>query len=892
MRPIRLTMSAFGSYACEETIDFSHMKGGLFLVAGDTGSGKTTIFDGITYALYDKTSGGRRDGSMMRSQYASVETPTFVELVFLYRGRQYRVRRNPEYTRKSKRRSADGTYKEVTEPATVSLTLPDGQEFRGRKKETDAEIIRLLGVDFGQFVQIAMIAQGDFMNLLIADSKERKRIFSHIFRTGFYERVQEELRLREKESRRQLDRLFDDRLLAVKRIKLSFADETERLCAHEFVKACETNAAGGAGDISRVTQMLGHYCERLGLREENMQRQADALRKQQTELAVQLRRMQEAKEQKERLRKNEEQLEIYKREEKQIADLDRQAEIGESAAVVYEKRQQYERSQKELLSIEKTYKELVMRADLLDGQIPSLQKQYESLERTRENTERAYAEQKQILQTILPKLEQLASLKIKKHDAMLRLRDSLSRHKEMTERYEYALGEYISGQAGALAKDLCDGKPCPVCGSLSHPKPAALRGCEVSKEQVEQARLDTQKTEQEKLTCQQAADRLQVQYDQLDSERADAEKKLGIKLETEKVRDRLHCIEQESAETGRKLEAGRRELEETRRSRERVVGERDRLAKQAQDLRDRVQHEKKAYEEQMTLSGFQTEDEFEAAVIHVSDWRSKRECVRKYREDVGRLEAVIETQREQLPNISADDLEQAERLRIQADELEKNICESDACIKQLYTERKNNTDVLRELEVGIEQFKRRAAEYENVAALGKTAAGQLGKTAKIDLETYVQRVYFEQIIREANRRLLKMSGGEFVLKCRALDKLDMQKQSGLDLDVVHMAGGSVRDIRSLSGGESFMAALAMALGLADMISSRVGAVQLDTMFVDEGFGTLDDEARNRAVAVLTDLAQGEKMIGIISHVSELKEQIDRQLSIKKDSRGSRAQWVF
>ena len=194
MRPVRLTMSAFGSYSGTEVIDFTQVQGGLFLITGDTGAGKTTIFDAITYALYDRTSGGARDGNMMRSQYAAEDTDTYVEYVFSYRGEEYTIRRNPEYMRVGKRKNADGTVRLVKETAKVSLLLPDGKEFQGKKREIDQKIEEIIGLDAGQFTQIAMIAQGDFLKLLHAGSKERKKIFSRIFQTQIYWRMQEELK--------------------------------------------------------------------------------------------------------------------------------------------------------------------------------------------------------------------------------------------------------------------------------------------------------------------------------------------------------------------------------------------------------------------------------------------------------------------------------------------------------------------------------------------------------------------------------------------------------------------------------------------------------------------------------------------------------------------------
>ena len=176
--------------------------------------------------------------------------------------------------------------------------------------------------------------------------------------------------------------------------------------------------------------------------------------------------------------------------------------------------------------------------------------------------------------------------------------------------------------------------------------------------------------------------------------------------------------------------------------------------------------------------------------------------------------------------------------------------------------------------------------------LNQTAGGNLTGSAKIDFESYVQRQYFRKIIFRANQRLVQMSGNQFLLKCRDLDALGTRGNVGLDLDVYSVVTGTVRDVRTLSGGESFMAALAMALGLSDIIQSMAGGIRLQMMFVDEGFGSLDEYSREQAMNVLSELAGGDQLIGIISHVTELKENIEQQLIVRKGKKGSHTVWQF
>ena len=192
MKPLKLEMSAFGSYAGLVEVDFTKAGSGLFLITGDTGAGKTTIFDGIAYALYDETSGGERSGSMMRSQFADAKTETYVKLTFLSHGKIYQVRRNPEHKIQKELKNGNTTLRNI--PKNVELILPDGQVFPEKKQGTDREIVNLVGLDVNQFTQTAMLAQGDFLKLLYTKSDDRKAIFSKIFQTGYCAKIQDYFR--------------------------------------------------------------------------------------------------------------------------------------------------------------------------------------------------------------------------------------------------------------------------------------------------------------------------------------------------------------------------------------------------------------------------------------------------------------------------------------------------------------------------------------------------------------------------------------------------------------------------------------------------------------------------------------------------------------------------
>lgn len=304
MRPVRLTMSAFGSYAGVQEIDFTKIHSGLFLITGDTGAGKTTIFDAIMYALYDRTSGGRRDGNMMRSQYASEDTDTYVEYVFSYRGQEYTVRRNPEYLRVGKRRKADGSLRYVKETAKVSLLLPDGREYQGKKRETDQKIQEIIGLDAGQFTQIAMIAQGDFLKLLHAESKERKKIFSQIFQTQIYWRIQEALKEKGKDLYIALKESESDIRREMERVE---PENTERQdLADQWRELCELSMPEGEKVLEAVKNFL-EYEESCG---KVLKKESEELKKQSETLRMLIQKKEEKNKIFDRLEMEEKQLSI------------------------------------------------------------------------------------------------------------------------------------------------------------------------------------------------------------------------------------------------------------------------------------------------------------------------------------------------------------------------------------------------------------------------------------------------------------------------------------------------------------------------------------------------------------------------------------------------------
>lgn len=819
MKPIRLVMSAFGSYAGEETVDFSGMESGIFLVTGDTGAGKTTIFDGIVYALYDRTSGGVRDGNMMRSAYADLRTPTFVDFTFICRGEQYRIVRNPDYERESLRKDKEGNPKKTQEKSRVEFYLPDGSLFRGNKRECNNKIRELLGLDAEQFMQVAMIAQGDFLKLLHARSEERREIFSRIFDTGIYGRIQKELREQEKACYGKLK----DKEKAVK-------EQAARILFCESWEGKERlEEAKEQGNLNVLLELL----ESLG--------------------AEQGERTEALKKEKEEIKKLE----------------DRMEKTGETARLILNLREKTEKLDlwlHENSSREEQLQEAVKKSTVL------LEEKTEQLQEQRLVSEKEKQSFEEKEKSLKERLSQMEGLKTLWSEAIAAMKEQKAagadwekanrEYQDLRREYENLYESFLREQAGILADGLQDGSPCPVCGSRIHPAKARL-----SLEAPSQAQVESGKKECEK---------------------------------AEVPRDQAQRLFQQKAQSyqgalGSLNQEGKRLLGEGFDAKEadwkaKAAGAMDQAKEDLEDCLSRYALKKKAQTELEESLGREIGEAKKTADLA----RNVLEAfIRQAAQTKGELKAAREQETELLEkweeNLSPE--ETAKKAEEELIVLQKKGRELEAAYSEEYNRYQSNLqteELLKQYEKEYEALKK---DYVVIRHLSQTACGSLSGTAKIDFESYIQRRYFEKIIHRANQRLMQMSSGQFLLKCRDMNQLGSQGKVGLDLDIYSLVTDSTRDVKTLSGGESFMAALSMALGLADVIQDSAGAIRLDTLFIDEGFGSLDENAREQAIRVLYDLAGERRLIGIISHVTELKEQIEPKLSVTKTKNGSHVSWI-
>lgn len=929
MKPLKLTMSAFGSYAGKNVIDFTGQQQGIFLITGDTGAGKTTIFDAITYALYNQTSGGERNGNMMRSQYAKPETETYVELEFLYRGQTYRVRRNPDY--KITKTLKNGKIREQKVPHSVELTLPDGTVFPEKKNATDAKIIEILGLTADQFSQIVMIAQGDFLKLLYTKSDERKMIFSKLFRTDIYWKIQENLRRKSMEMDERIQE--NDRAFEQEKSRIMPLPESEELPLDELVERLRERVKDALkeqnlrrANVEELNKKITKYEEinKLFVSLEKIRQTGKELEARQAE-------SKERRQQIENARKADKVLVAEQQNLRQQQEVEQSAQaiakMGETLADDQEmfetlKTQLQEAEAKQKREAADTQKKMLA----LEQSFPS----YEALQNARSEEQQAKKVWEDLRKTSEESFHKKAAGIAALKEQQKRQEQAVEKTKknweqtslstsESAKHYEHMYEAFLKEQAGILAENLSAGCPCPVCGSTIHPDPAKLSDHAVTELEVEQAKktraaaeekrdlayaaFEAEKTEKQKLA--QAVEKEEADFVLAQTiakqQRKEAEQNyVSLQKIAEQIREKLVYpslaeAKKQYAAMQKALEAAEQEIAKKRQKVSELAEAMNTLKGQklAEEENQKTAKKlavktEKEYAKLLEKSGFVSEETYHLAILPERS-RSKLEREEKeYESQCLRQQSEQKLLEKQVSGKTyTDTTELNEQLKIEKQALK----EAEKTYMELHTAYENDRSVLQNCAVYLEKGKKLESEDQVIKSLSKTANGRLSGSAKIDFETYIQRQYFKQIIHEANKRLLTMSNHQFILKLKEEANTGRKTNEGLDLSVYSLVTDSERDVKTLSGGESFLAALAMALGLSDIVERSAGAIHPDMMFIDEGFGSLDAQSRQQAIEVLAELAGDSRMVGIISHVTELKEQIDRKLVVSRTDKGSRAVWT-
>ena len=909
MKPLKLTMQAFGPYAGRCELDLSAVTdGGLYLICGDTGAGKTMLFDAIAFVLYGEASGDARESSMLRSKYAEMGVMTLVEMTFEHRGGICEICR--EWGRERLKKGVP-----VTEKSTEAWLKTSDGKIVTKQKDVTAAVTELLGLNREQFRRTVMIAQGEFRELLFTDTENRMKVLRRIFKTDLYNTFSEKARSAAAEEKHRTETLreravtsasmigtADEELLAVlEKIPYTDAAETERVLTaawereNEKLRSLDEKRELLTSELTAVRNLLA--------KAENDRKNTALLRRSEEALDLALKQVENAIE-----------------EEKKTADLPEKAkELREKAAAHRAKTDDYRALDELAEFLDLAWGDLTEwseRGEKLEKRISRGDAVISELEENRENLRKTAA----LLDTCGPKLQLCRAEMRKNTDGLAKAGEyealtakigeaetdyiqAASKLKKQAGQYDEMQMRYLNGLAGTLAASLTDGEPCPVCGSTTHPDPAPQDELTVTRELLDRCKLQTEKLRDgaEKMALSLSSMKTtsaRLHEEILTYGNGDVQtvakflKQRGVQLAGEE----LAILQTES--TAKKAASDLAVLDGKL---ERFRAQMDLDRKELEDAEKRTAQLKILCEERENQAAsmkknlaFGSAEELEKEILRLTNEakameQSAENATRKRAEAEKQAEscrAAVETLRDQLKDSAAD----------RADELEKLSADTGALLDRLTEQvmtgraslernRMIGESLCRTLEKCAESEKR----LVRLSLISDTANGTLKGKDKIKLETFWQMRLFERIIRRANIRLMKMTDGRYELKRRTTAD-NQREKTGLELDITDHWNGTVRSVKTLSGGESFTASLALALALSDETEAEAGGVHIDAMFIDEGFGSLDEESLDTAMAVLESTA-GDRSVGIISHVAELRQRIGKKIVVTKTVSGSRADVV-
>lgn len=916
MRPITLTLSAFGPYADKAVIPFSQFgEQGLFLITGDTGAGKTTIFDALCYAIFGELSGSDRTDSMIRSTYAAPATPTFVELVFSHDAKTYTVVRYPKQIRQSK---TTGELNKKESSAEVTLTF-DGCRLDG--KDANDKLLEIMGMNFSQYSQIAMISQGEFRKLLTASTNERTQIFRTIFNTEGYNQLQQKLDAAQKAKYGQLQDANKSALQYVSGASAmpddprsaKLGEEQKKLQKGEttFTALCDlireitdserqekSQLDAEIGHIDEELLLLAAQLKSLSEYEANQQKHADKERE-----------IQAHEQQKPGL---DEALALAQQKQPEIDELAREVTLIEGTLAKYMPLTQcladITAKEKEIGTEQQKLTNAKNSRIRFEEALGKKEKEADDLKDVSEKLARQTGEMESCLQNgkNLKALQEELVTYIQENEKLPGLKSSLDKltgqYKEKSDEYDSSFARFLAAQAGIMAEQLHEGTPCPVCGSIHHPQKAVK-----SAEAPTEAQLNALKEKKAEL---------EEKAREAATAHSDQNSKVNTLREAlvPKIKEQLgECSLQEASEQiDKQLNACRADYQRLQKEVSGLKAQKERkdvLDREIPQDRTRLENEHKQTEQELQkriakleadLSALQATgrslradlayESEEAAKQTIAAMKAKADNLRKpienaqnalngYAEKLSRLNGERNTLADLIKQKPEGDKQQ---MQDRQQELTGQKQAKSTRSQSLFAVIQANTSALTNVDDTMKKCASLEAEYKMVRSLYDTAAGSISGKEKISFETYVQSYYFERVLQRANTRLMVMSGGQYEL-CRR-KTFSGNGKSGLEIDVLDHYNGSTRPVASLSGGEGFMASLALALGLSDEVQASAGGIRIDTMFIDEGFGSLDEEKTlPLAMKVLQSLTAGNCLIGIISHVSGLKSNIEHQIVVTKDN---------
>lgn len=928
MRPIELKMSAFGPFAELTTLRLDALgTDGLYLITGDTGAGKTTIFDAIIYALYGEASGNIRTTDMLRSKYANADTATFVELTFVFKDKTYIVRRNPEYLRPSKR--GEGRF--TKESAKAQLTMPDKEVITGLVSVNN-KIIEIIGLNKNQFSQIAMLPQGEFMRLLLADTKQRIEIFREIFDTEPYLLLQDRIKKdanelyrlvsdykksmaqyvadvycdENSEYNQALINIKNDSQMSIKEI-LDIIDKIiaqDKSCADEYDKAIISIDKGIDQLNSKLT--IAIQTERIKDDYKSALTQLNNLTEEYENVysiyKAECEKDSERNELSLNIEKSSEKLESYELLEKYKKDYGKKLDkinnitqdIHEDTNSLNECIKQIDNCKKEAEILKNTELEI----EKLNSKISDIIKKKEAVEYLKDVFER--------------KIKAVSQA----DEAKDRYMSAFAAYEEANNRYLKMEKAFFNEQAGIMAAALAEGEPCPVCGSVTHPVPAVAGDDAPTEMQLKKYKIYVEDKSKECSELSSQSGLLSGQAESmnnmffgsivnfntqwkeaLDNSSDDETIRVDIiqiladlgKILDEAMLEKKNADENISkynnlikmlSDYDKKVEQFKDKINKSKNELAILSTQNENMQKQISQLEKELGNkdimQAKKLINDMKLKKVQLDKAYEAAKKQYDEYTINIKTLKNRISDLQKQ--ISHTDKQKTPDIDIPmyekQLEDMKKERLKLRE-KKNIVDIRIA---------NNEKVYKSIERVNEKSEKSEKHYSWLRTLSDTVNGSLSGKSRIKLETYVQMSFFDRIIMRANTRFMRLTDGQYELK-RSDSKDNYKNQTGLELDIIDHYNGTIRSVKSLSGGEAFEASLSMALGMSDEIQSRSGGIQIDTMFIDEGFGSLDDESLSQAVKVLNSLSSSDRLIGIISHVSVLKDRIDKQIVVSKGKTG-------
>lgn len=870
MKPLLLKMSAFGPYAGETTVDFSQFgENGLFLIAGDTGAGKTTLFDAISFALFGEASGGkeRRKSKTFRSDYADLRAETYVELTFLHKDQSWCIRRNPEYIR-AKRNSDETT----TQSANARLTnLETGHVIEGLRDVTE-KIQELLGLTQDQFTRTVMIAQGDFLKILNASSDERKGLFQKLFNTAIYANLQKKLQELNSQSTKEKENLNQRITIAAGKISPE-PDFPEREQIAGYQKDAEF------ADL--LTECLLHLIAREKETDSSLRQARDTAAQEEKRLIALMEQARAALADFTALDKAAAGLRELNDRQSAMDDLTAQLAKARKAQGLVPDEAVLTGNRADLKQQEKATAEAQTALEKAELSLPAAMEAKEKADSHAGEADALLSSARQ-LENVIPVIKDLETQTQKRDRQQKKMQTLIAASSRADAAYTAAKEGYYRSQAGLLAQELSEGEPCPVCGSTVHPHPAALTGEAVTREAMEEADRRHRQAAEELHEADTALSALKAAVEVGKNRLAE------LNIGEQETRESLEQQIREKQAGARKLRDAIAGAEENLKKLQITIAEKktvvDHGCQRLNDLRERAVTLQKVFNEHLAAAGFENEAAYQLAKMSERDMNAADKELRAYGERKKSLSDQIAVLREKLTGREKPDIGAIEQ-KLDGQQKERAAAENaEAALAKKLT---IHEDALKEIQTALKQKKRREENWAVVRDLYNCCAGISGgaNRGKLTFEAYVQQYYFKQVVAAANKRLTILTDGLFTLRCKEVAR-DRVHQSGLDLDVLDRSTSQWRDVSTLSGGESFLASLALALGLSDVVQAQSGAIRMDAMFIDEGFGTLDDNALRNSLQVLSDLAGGKRLVGIISHVQSLEERIDKQIYVSKTPKGS------